>query len=75
MSDQNQILRLLGTIREECAEMRHRQEELYELLISYKDQVHDLKQTVVDKLAGLPESPGGSTSAPPGPSGTWPITP
>jgi hypothetical protein len=57
VSDQNQILRLLGTIREECAEMRHRQEELYELLISYKDQVHDLKQTVVESLAGLPKSP------------------
>lgn len=57
MSDQNQILRLLGTIREECSEIRSRQEELYELLISYKDQVHDLKRTVVDKLAGLPRSP------------------
>ncbi|MCO5166674.1 MAG: hypothetical protein M9894_09945 [Planctomycetes bacterium] len=57
MSDQNQILRLLATIREECAGIRSRQEELYEILISYKDQIHDLKQTVVEKLAGLPRSP------------------
>lgn len=57
MSDQNQILRLLATIREECAAVRSRQEELYELLVSYKDQIHDLKATVVEKLAGLPKSP------------------
>ncbi|MCW8141981.1 MAG: hypothetical protein KIT58_24000, partial [Planctomycetota bacterium] len=57
MSDQNQILRLLATIREECAGIRSRQEELYEILISYKDQIQDLKQTVTEKLAGLPRSP------------------
>jgi hypothetical protein len=57
VSDQNQILRLLATIREETATIRSRQEELYELLISYKDQLQDLKQTVVDKLSGLPRSP------------------
>lgn len=57
MSDQNQILRLLATLREESAQVRRRQEELYELLISYKDQIQDLKQTVVEKLAGLPKSP------------------
>lgn len=57
MSDNNQILRLLGTIREECSEIRSRQEELYELLISYKDQIHDLKRTVAESLAGLPKSP------------------
>ena len=57
MSDQNQILRLLGTIREESAATRSRQEELFELLISYKDQIEDLKQTVLEKLAGLPKSP------------------
>jgi len=57
VSDNNQILRLLGTIREECAEMRKRQEELYELLISYKDQIEDVKATVLDKLSGLPKSP------------------
>jgi hypothetical protein len=57
VSDQNQILRLLATIREECAAVRSRQEELYEILISYKDQLQDLKQTVVEKLAGLPKSP------------------
>lgn len=57
MSDQNQILRLLGTIREESAAIRSRQEELFELLISYKDQIEDLKQTVIEKLAGLPKSP------------------
>lgn len=57
MSDQNQILRLLATIREECAAVRSRQEELYEILISYKDQIQDLKTTVVEKLAGLPKSP------------------
>lgn len=57
MSDQQQILRLLATIREEVGGIRSRQEELYELLISYKDQLHELKQTVVDGLAGLPKSP------------------
>lgn len=57
MSDQNQILRLLGTIREESAAIRSRQEELFELLISYKDQIEDLKKTVIDKLSGLPKSP------------------
>lgn len=57
MSDQQQILRLLVTLREECQSIRSRQEELYSLLLSYKDQLHDLKATVVDKLAGLPKSP------------------
>ena len=57
MSDQQQILRLLATIREEVADIRSRQEELYEILISYKDQINDLKGTVVDKLQGLPKSP------------------
>lgn len=57
MSDNNQILRLLATIREECAGIRSRQEELYEILVSYKDQIQDLRATVVDKLAGLPRSP------------------
>ena len=57
MSDQNQILRLLATIREESNEIRSRQEELYELLISYKDQLQDLKSTVTEMLSGLPQSP------------------
>lgn len=57
MSDNNQILRLLATLREECAGIRSRQEELYELLISYKDQIQDLKHTVESKLEGLPRSP------------------
>lgn len=57
MSDQNQILRLLATLREEVGEVRQRQEELFELLVSYKDQIQDLKATVVEKLAGLPRSP------------------
>jgi hypothetical protein len=57
VSDQNQILRLLATLREEMAAVRARQEELYEVLVSYKDQIQDLKQTVSDKLEGLPTSP------------------
>ena len=50
MSEQNQILRVLATLREEMAAVRARQEELYELLASYKDQIHDLKSTVAEKL-------------------------
>lgn len=57
MSDQQQVLRLLATIREEVSDIRTRQEELYEILVSYKDQIQDLKQTVNDGLAGLPKSP------------------
>ncbi|MBL4847948.1 MAG: hypothetical protein JKY65_20730 [Planctomycetes bacterium] len=57
MSDNNQILRLLATIREEVADIRSRQEELYELLLGYKDQIQDVKQTVVEGLEGLPDSP------------------
>jgi len=57
VSDQQQILRLLATIREEVAGIRSRQEELHDLLISYKDQLHELKTTVVDGLSGLPKSP------------------
>ena len=57
MSDQQQTLRLLATLREEIAAVRARQEELYEVLISYKDQVQDLRSTVVEKLEGLPKSP------------------
>lgn len=57
MTDQQQILRLLATIREEVADIRSRQEELYELLISYKDQIHEVKSTVEEGLTGLPRSP------------------
>lgn len=57
MSDQQQTLRLLATLREEISAVRARQEELYEVLISYKDQVQDLKSTVLEKLEGLPKSP------------------
>lgn len=57
MSDNNQILRLLATIREEVADIRSRQEELYELLLGYKDQIQDVKKTVEDGLSGLPKSP------------------
>lgn len=57
VSDNNQILRLLATIREEVADIRSRQEELYELLLGYKDQIQDVKKTVVDGLSGLPDSP------------------
>ena len=57
MSDQQQTLRLLATIREEVADIRTRQEELYEILVSYKDQIHQLEQTVNSKLDGLPSSP------------------
>ncbi|RMG16956.1 MAG: hypothetical protein D6731_04995 [Planctomycetota bacterium] len=56
MSEQ-QILRLLATLREEVAHVRSRQEELYEVLVSYKDQLHDLKKTVTESLEGLPKSP------------------
>ncbi len=55
--DQNQIQRLLLALREEVAAIRKRQEEQFELLLSYKDQIQDLKTTVMDKLAGLPKSP------------------
>lgn len=57
MSDQQQILRLLATIREEVANIRSRQEELYEILLSYKDQIHEVKRTVEEGLEGLPKSP------------------
>jgi len=57
VSDNNQILRLLATIREEVADIRSRQEELYELLLGYKDQIQDVKKTVEDGLSGLPKSP------------------
>jgi hypothetical protein len=57
VSDQQQILRLLATIREEVADIRTRQEELFEILVSYKDQIQDLKQTVETGLEGLPTSP------------------
>ncbi len=57
MSDNNQILRLLATIREEVADIRSRQEELYELLLGYKDQIQEVKKTVEDGLSGLPKSP------------------
>jgi hypothetical protein len=57
VTDPQQILRLLATIREEVADIRSRQEELYELLISYKDQVQDVKKTVEEGLEGLPRSP------------------
>lgn len=56
MSEQ-QILRLLATIREEVAGIRSRQEELYELLLSFKDQIHEVKKTVSEGLEGLPTSP------------------
>lgn len=55
--DQNQIQRLLLALREEVAAIRKRQEEQFELLLSYKDQIQDLKTTVVEKLSGLPKSP------------------
>jgi hypothetical protein len=57
VSDQQQILRLLATIREEVADIRTRQEELYEVLVSYKDQLHNLDKTVQEGLRGLPSSP------------------
>ena len=57
MSDNNQILRLLATIREEVSEIRGRQEELYQLLLGYKDQIHGVQRTVEEGLAGLPSSP------------------
>lgn len=57
MSDQQQVLRLLATIREEVSDIRTRQEELYEVLLGYKEQLQDLKGSVVDGLAGLPTSP------------------
>jgi hypothetical protein len=57
VSDNNQILRLLATIREEVADIRSRQEELYELLLGYKDQIQEVKKSVVDGLVGLPDSP------------------
>lgn len=57
MSDQQQILRLLATIREEVAGIRSRQEELYEILLSYKDQIHAVQRAVDEGLEGLPKSP------------------
>jgi hypothetical protein len=47
----------LATIREEVSDIRTRQEELYEVLIGYKEQLQELKGSVVDGLAGLPKSP------------------
>jgi hypothetical protein len=47
----------LATLREEVSAVRSRQEELYEVLVSYKDQLADLKATVQERLEGLPKSP------------------
>jgi hypothetical protein len=56
-ADQGAVLRLLGTIREEIEQIRAKQAEIYEVVLSYKDQIAKLEKTVGEKLEGLPKSP------------------
>ncbi len=56
-ADQGAVLRLLGTLREEIEAIRTKQAEIYEVVLSYKDQLRDLQSTVTESLRGLPKSP------------------
>lgn len=56
-TDSGAVLRLLGTIREEIEQIRTKQAEIYEVVLSYKHQLQELKTTVLEKLEGLPKSP------------------
>jgi hypothetical protein len=51
------VLRLLGTLREEIESIRTKQAEIYEVILSYKDQLRELQTTVTESLKGLPKSP------------------
>ncbi|MBI3724029.1 hypothetical protein HY251_08770, partial [bacterium] len=51
------MLRLLGTLREEIEAIRSRQAELYEVVVSFKDQLADVRSQVLEQLKGLPKSP------------------
>ncbi|HZV02816.1 MAG TPA: hypothetical protein VFF73_39275 [Planctomycetota bacterium] len=56
-TDQGAVLRLLGTLREEIESIRTKQAEIYEVILSYKDQLRELQTTVTESLKGLPKSP------------------
>ena len=56
-SDSAAVLRLLGTLREGVEQIRAKQAEIYEVVLSYKHQLAKLETTVLEKLQGLPKSP------------------
>lgn len=61
-SDRNQQgndsqAKLLKQLKEDIETIRTRQREMYEIMLSYKQDMFDLKKTVTEALKGLPKSP------------------